>query len=122
MKLLPIDVTFPNDTENVICDICPKVKQQRLPFHLSVISTFAAFELIHVDTWGPYHTKTYTGQKFFLTIVDDYNMSTWLYLLKHKSWALDTLQNFMNLITNQFQAKVNIIKSDNALEFDNGPC
>ena len=43
------------------CDICPRAKQERRSFHNSCISSTKAFELIHVDTWGPYHTKTHHG-------------------------------------------------------------
>ena len=65
MKLFPIDIVFPKSSGHVLCHVCPKAKQQRLHFHLSTISTCAPFELIHVDTWGSYHTKTYLGHRFF---------------------------------------------------------
>jgi len=65
MKLLPIDIDFSDLQQDVPCDICPKAKQQRLPFQLSTISSTSAFELIHVDTWGPYHTKNHSGHRFF---------------------------------------------------------
>ena len=95
IKLLPIDVIFPKGIQDFPCDVCPKAKQQRLPFHLTTISANAAFELIHVDTWGPYHTKTYTGHRFFLTIIDDYTRTTWTYLMVTKDEALGLIKSFV---------------------------
>jgi len=60
----------------LICDICSKAKQHRLPFPVSSITSTCIFELIHIDTWGPYHFKTHSGHRYFLTIVDDFSRST----------------------------------------------
>lgn len=59
-----------------VCDVCPKARQHKLPFKQSSIHTSSLFDLIHVDTWGPYNTKTYNGQSYFLTLVDDFTRST----------------------------------------------
>lgn len=42
-------------------------------------------DLIHIDVWGPYRVTTYDGFKYFLTIVDDFIMVVWIYLLKSKA-------------------------------------
>jgi len=115
LKLLPIDVIVPKESE--VCDICHRAKQQRLPFQLSTISTSAPFELIHIDTWGPYHTKTYTGHRYFLTIVDDYTRTTWTHLMMSKDEAIIFIKAFVAMIDTQFHSKVQTIRSDNALEF-----
>ena len=116
LQMLPIDIVFPKRNHDMPCDICPKAKQQRLPFHLSTISTAAAFELIHIDTWGPYHTKTYSGHRFFLTIVDDYSRATWTHLMVTKDEALGLIKSFVKMAQTQFSSNVKIIRSDNALE------
>jgi len=58
------------------CTVCPCAKQTRLPFHSSSIKSNACFDLIHVDVWGPYNTPTFDGNKYFLTIVDDFSRMT----------------------------------------------
>ena len=117
MKLLPIDVTVPQNSELTPCDVCPRAKQQRLHFHLSTISTCVPFELVHINTWGPYHTKSYSGHRYFLTIVDDYTRTTWTHLIVTKDEAIGFIKAFVTMIHTQFSYKVKTIRSDNALEF-----
>jgi len=117
MKLLPINISVPKHSESSPCDVCPRAKQQRLPFPLSVISSCAPFELLHIDTWGPYHTKTYTGHRYFLTIVDDYTRTTWTHLMVTKNEAIGLIKAFVAMVQTQFTHKVKTIRSDNALEF-----
>lgn len=47
------------DVDNV-CQIFPMVRQTRLSFPHSSIKTISTFELLHVDTWGPYQKQTCT--------------------------------------------------------------
>ncbi|XP_075096547.1 uncharacterized protein LOC142174617 [Nicotiana tabacum] len=54
-----------------VCSICSLARQPRLPFPDSCIKTSSSFQLVHVDTWGPYSSPTYNGCKYFFTIVDD---------------------------------------------------
>jgi len=117
MTLLPVSIVFPRGGEDVPCDVCPRAKQQRLPFQLSTISTSMTFELVHVDTWGPYHTKTYSDHRYFLTIVDDYTRITWTHLMVTKDEAIPLLISFVKMGHTQFSKAVKIIRSDNALEF-----
>ncbi|XP_019227003.1 PREDICTED: uncharacterized protein LOC109208355 [Nicotiana attenuata] len=49
--------------EDIPCSICPMARQHRLPFPDSTSSTSHIFELIHIDTWGPYKEPTYNGFK-----------------------------------------------------------
>ena len=80
--VLDVDLTH-KGMKNFICEVYPKAKQHRLPFLVSNTTVASVFELIHVDTWGPYHTKTHSGQKYFLTIVDDHSRATWTLSLIH---------------------------------------
>ncbi|KAL0410029.1 UNVERIFIED_CONTAM: Retrovirus-related Pol polyprotein from transposon RE2 [Sesamum latifolium] len=68
-----------------ICMICPFAKQSRLPFSPCAIQSKHAFELIHVDLWGPYRTQTYNGCNYFLTVVDDFSRASWTFLLRYKT-------------------------------------
>ena len=100
-----------------ICSVCPQAKQHRNSFPLSTIRANKVFELLHVDIWGPYRTTTYDGFKLFLSIVDDYSRTTWVFLLSHKSNAFCMLESFITYVTNQFHTQVQVIRSDNGSEF-----
>ena len=78
----------------------------------------SAFDLLHMDVWGPYSTPTLDGCKYFLTIVDDATRATWVYLMKTKSAVLSLIISFHAMITTQFNVKIKQIRTDNALEFN----
>ncbi|KAK9061911.1 hypothetical protein SSX86_019095 [Deinandra increscens subsp. villosa] len=104
----------------VTCGICPKARQHKLSFPHSTISTTHAFEIIHIDTWGPYSVPTYNGHKYFLTIVDDFTRTTWTHLLSTKSNAFSVLQSFIEMVSTQYNTKVKCVRSDNAFELGSG--
>ena len=47
-----------------MCQVCHYARQTRLPFPHSSIKTTKAFQLIHLDVWGPYKTPTVTPHNF----------------------------------------------------------
>jgi len=116
LKSLSLNITFKDVTHDMYCDICPKARQHRLSFPVSTTTSSHAFELVHVDTWGPYHTRTHAGHHFFLTIIDDYTRPTWTHLMVIKDEAISLLKAFVKMAQTQFSATVKIIKTDNALE------
>lgn len=91
-------------------------RQQRLPFHDSTIHSTKPFQLVHIDIWGPYNTKTYNGFKYFLTLVDDYSRVTWTHLLSSKSNALSILKAFTSMVKVHFNSSVHTFRSDHAFE------
>jgi hypothetical protein len=101
------------------CTICPLAKQTRLQFSRSSITTVKCFELVHFDVWGPYNNAHFSGAKFFLTVVDDFSRSTWVFLMNHKSEVNTLIPHFFKMIEKQFQAHIQKIQSDNAREFFN---
>ncbi|XP_047267657.1 uncharacterized protein LOC124898079 [Capsicum annuum] len=106
--------------ENCSCDVCPLARQSKLLFFHSSIKSLAEFDLLHLDSWGPYKSPTHDGYRYFLTIVDDFSKMTWTYLLTAKSNAFPVFKSFIALIERQYNAKVKIVRSDNALELGGG--
>lgn len=107
---------------NQVCLTCPMAKFTKLPFAVSDSYAAKAFELIHTDIWGPYKVCTRQIFKYFLTIVDDYTRMTWIYLLQYKSEYLKSLEIFSSYVQNQFKATIQIVRSNNALEFKDAAC
>ncbi|KAI3712580.1 hypothetical protein L1987_71139 [Smallanthus sonchifolius] len=100
------------------CSICPKARHHKLPFASSSISSSQMFDLIHIDTWGPYRS-TFDGYKN-LTIVDDFTRTTWTHLLTTKGNAFTILQGFIEMVETRFSTKVKRVRSDNAFELGSG--
>ena len=99
------------------CEVCIRSKQTHDHFPLSNNKTSMVFELIHCDLWGPYRTTSLCGSKYFLTILDDFSRTVWIYLLPNKKEAPKHIQNFVALVERQFAAKVKTLRSDNDFEF-----
>ena len=105
-----------------VCITCPLAKFTKLPYTLSESRAAGIFDMIHIDIWGPYRVSTRHNHRFFLTMVDDHSRVSWVHLLKYKSDAYSAIERFVNMARNQFQKEVKIIRSDNALEFEDKHC
>lgn len=66
------------------------------------------FELIHIDVWGPYHTRTHQGHRYFLTTVDDYSRLTWTHIISTKSNAFSILKAFIQMVKTQLEQKLKL--------------
>lgn len=105
------------DSKEDTCLICPMGKMTKSPYPTSKSHASYAFELLRIDIWGPYRVETRGKHRFFLTVIDDHTRTTWVSLLRHKSEAFPALTNFVKMAHTQFGSKVKIVRSDNALEF-----
>ena len=68
------------------CESCQFAKHHRLSYSLRVNKRASApFELVHSDVWGSCPVVSSIGFRYFVTFVDDYSRTTWLYLMKNRS-------------------------------------
>lgn len=65
---------------------------------------------------------THNGARFFLSIVDECSRFTWIIVLKHKFKVASIIEFFLNLVGNQFSAKIQILRRDSGIEFVNQHC
>ncbi|GKB05208.1 retrovirus-related pol polyprotein from transposon TNT 1-94 [Tanacetum coccineum] len=56
-------------------------------------------------------------EKYTLVIVDEYSKYTWVYFLKKKSQASETIMSFIKRVENQNDIKVKQLRTDNGTEF-----
>uniref|UniRef100_A0A1J3G7B5 Retrovirus-related Pol polyprotein from transposon TNT 1-94 n=1 Tax=Noccaea caerulescens TaxID=107243 RepID=A0A1J3G7B5_NOCCA len=98
------------------CAICPLAKQKHLSFDSKNNMCANAFDLLHIDLWGPFSVQTVEGYKHFLTIVDDHTRVTWVYLLRTKDEVLRIFPEFLKMVETQYSCKVRGVRSDNAPE------
>lgn len=95
-------------TNHDCCVISPKAKQTKLSFNLSSSTTTQPFELVHIDTCGPYHTPTFKYCRYLLTLVNDYSRTTWTHLLSTESSAFPMIKAFVDMVKTQFSTVFNI--------------
>ena len=67
---------------------------------------------------NPSRTVTLTGHKWFVTFIDNFSRTTWVYLLKEKKMC-HVFQIFNKMIRTQFGTEIKILRSDNGKEYDN---
>lgn len=101
------------------CDVCQIAKHQRSNFPSQPYKSSKPFALIHSDLWGPSRVPNVSGKKWFITFIDDHTRITWVYLLKEKGEAEQTFKHFHLMVNNQFNAKIQILRTDNGREYFN---
>lgn len=99
------------------CDICHIAKHRKLPYATSYLIISNSFDLLHFDIWGPLAIPSIHDHKYLFTILDDHKRFVWIILMKTKSEASTQVQNFINMVINQFHKTLKTIRSDNGLKF-----
>ena len=79
----------------------------------SMMSTSKAFELMHMDLFGPTTYTSIGGSKHGFVIVDDLTKYTWVFFLADKSNVFATFKSFVKGIHNEFKTTIKKARSDN---------
>lgn len=109
-----------NFLKDHLCDTCQMGKQTMVSFKSkNVISTSRPLELIHMDLFGPYRTKSLGGNYYGFLLVDDYSRFTWTILLHTKDENFSAFKHFAKLSQNKINSKIVTIRSDHGWEFQN---
>lgn len=119
-KLLEIHKVFPfvQTVQNISpCDVCFYAKQKRFRFPYSNHKSVDIFDLVHMDMWSPLSIPSLHGHKYFLTVVDDTSIYTWIFLMKYKSEIAPLVKAFVSLVKTQFNKNIKCIRSDNGNDF-----
>ena len=111
---------LPNSSISLFqCESCELSKHYRVHFLISSTKTNVLFSIVHSDAWSPSRIVTLTGHKWFVTFIDDFSRTTWVYLLKEKREMCHVFQIFHKMIHTQFGTEIKILWSDNMKECDN---
>ena len=101
------------------CIDCKIAKLPRKPHNGITPKSTKINEIIHSDIMGPI-SDSINKYKYIITFIDDYSRKSWIYLLKNKTDATNTVINFIKFINNQHpNNRIQILKSDNAKEYNN---
>ena len=73
--------------------------------------------MIHTDICGPFDAPSWSGEKYFITFIDDYSRYCYLYLLHEKSQSVNVLEVFINEVERQLNRKVKVVRSNRGGEY-----
>ena len=124
VKLIKSGTLAPFDFEPYgTCESCLLGKMTRPSFLGKGERASDLLGLIHTDVCGPMSVTARDGSSYFITFTDDLSRYGYVYLMKHKSEALDKFKEFQNRVENQLNRKIKALRSDRggeylSLEFD----
>ena len=101
------------------CEPCTLGKQHRLSFPKGTHLAKACLEYLHADLWGPSQVPSHGGNRYFLSIIDDFSRKVWVFLMKSKDQTLGKFISWKTLVENQTERKIKTLRTDNGLEFCN---
>lgn len=103
--------------ENVCVTCCEgKLSKQKYPKE-SKRRTTGILDLVHSDLCGPFDVPTPRGNKYLLTIIDDFSRYVKHYFLKKKSEAIGFIKEFIQYGETQYGKTVKIFRSDRGGEY-----
>jgi hypothetical protein len=85
----------------------------------NILSSSRPLKLLNMDLFRPITYISIGGNKYGLLIVDDFSRFTWVFFLQDKSEAKGVVKKFIRRVQNEFELKVNNIRSDNSSKFNN---
>jgi hypothetical protein len=85
----------------------------------SMMNNSKAFELLHMNLFGPTQYTSIGGNNYGFVTVDDYTRYTWIFFIVDKSDVFATFKSFVKGIHNEFETTIKTVRSDNDSEFKN---
>ncbi|KAA0037272.1 gag/pol protein [Cucumis melo var. makuwa] len=99
------------------CESCLKGKMTKRPFTGKGYRAKEPLELIYSDLCGPMNVKARGGFECFISFIDDYSSYGYLYLMEHKSEALEKFKEYKTEVENLLSKKIKILRSDRGGEY-----
>jgi hypothetical protein len=75
-------------------------KYNRVRFPSSATREKGILELIHSDVFGPVPVPSLGKYMYYVSFIDDFSRSTWIYFLRKKSEVFDQFKEFKALVEN----------------------
>jgi hypothetical protein len=106
-----------NSEDFNICESCIKGKMTNKSFSKHWKSS-DLLEVIHSDICGPLRTKTHRGMKYFITFTDDYSRYGHIYLIRHKSEAIEKFKEYKLEVENKLGRSIKNLNNDRGGEYE----
>ncbi|GFU13274.1 copia protein [Trichonephila clavipes] len=108
------------DNGKTRCIPCKLAKSKRVSFKkMGAVRSKRPLELLHMDLCGPMPTESQGGNKYFLSIIDDYSRKVTVFPIRNKSDVFHTFIRFQKRAERFLSQKVIAVRTDGGLEFCN---
>eukprot|EP00833_Pecoramyces_ruminatium_P009139 jgi/Orpsp1_1/1183171/evm.model.c7180000084177.2 len=108
-----------HNVDTTKCKDCQIAKLKRKPHNKFTPKAHDILDVIHSPTQGPI-TESINKKTFIITFVDEYTRKGWVFTLKNKSEAVNTIINFLKHINNLIKDKsIKYFKTDQGKEYYN---
>ncbi|GFY25161.1 copia protein [Trichonephila clavipes] len=108
------------DNGKTHCIPCKLAKSKRFSFKKTgAVRSKRPLELLHMDLCGPMPTESQGGNKYFLSIIDDYSRKVTVFPIRNKSDVFHTFIRFQKRAERFLNKKVIAVRTDGGLEFCN---
>ena len=87
-----------------------------MPFSKAKRACFP-LDLIHSDIYGQMTMRVKHGAQHFITFIDDFTRFGHVYLISHRSEALDCFKRYSTLVENQLNTKIKSLRIDRGREY-----
>jgi hypothetical protein len=72
---------------------------------------------VHNDVFGPMSVSSMRKSVYYVSFIDDFSRNTWIHFLKKKFEVFDRFKEFKDLIENQTEKRIKVLRTDNCGEF-----
>ncbi|GFX61746.1 retrovirus-related Pol polyprotein from transposon TNT 1-94 [Trichonephila clavipes] len=108
------------DNGKTHCIPCKLAKSKRVSFKKTgAVRLKRPLGLLHMDLCGPMPTESQGGNKYFLSIIDDYSRKVTVFPIRNKSDVFHTFIRFQKRAERFLSKKVMAVRTDGGLEFCN---
>ncbi|GFW57313.1 retrovirus-related Pol polyprotein from transposon TNT 1-94 [Trichonephila clavipes] len=108
------------DNGKTHCIPCKLAKSKRFSFKKTgAVRSKRPLEFLHMDLCGPMPTESQGGNKYFLSIIDDYSRKVTVFPIRNKSDVFHTFIRFQKRAERFLSKKVIAVRTDGGLEFCN---
>lgn len=104
-------------SDQITCEKCIKGKLTQAKFSENQWRENEPMKLIYSDICGPMQTTTPSGNRYFLSLIDDHSRFTVMRLIKTKDQVAGAIKEYIAAMTTRFGRKPVALRTDNGREY-----
>jgi hypothetical protein len=74
-------------------------------------------QLVHNDVFGPVSVPSLGRFVYYVSYIDDFSGSTWIYFFVKKYEVFDKFKKYKAFVDNQIEKRIKVVRTDNGEDF-----